>query len=507
MFDRPVAALVTAIVLAVPIGARAMDDTDRASSSAPTLLHLCGKDGAIEEAGCKAQPYDALAASMEAAPQDARAKAPARIRPLLKRDQAWFNEMVVNIAQSMPQESADFTTTLLTLLKQRTETLATIAPGFSRAGLAGRWVDAFGSVTVTPAERGAYRVAIDMQSDYRTNEETVWDCHLTAELALADDGWWKGMIPAAPEPAHVKDGIAVPAQKQTVLKMRRQGETLRVVADSTSFEADAACRRSDQITGTYFASGAPDAATSTSADKADISFVAPSFDCARPVTASDEEICADPELADNDLRLNRAWKALQPRLDDTTRRALAEDQRHWVQAQMWQYPEHLHPAWAKRTYFMHHTVDGRDELKLLQRERIALLEGFDESRKGLDGVWLGYTAILKVKVDGDSVSADGWKWTQGDWKGGCDFEMTGKLAGGAFRSDEARVNPDTLERDHATLIVNRKDDAFAKKRFGDDGQQASDEPKCKRNGSISSTTRLFPVRPSPDIDRAQNTFR
>ncbi len=502
---RPLVVLVTAIALGLSGAARAMDDTVRASSSAPTLLHLCGKDGAIDEAGCKAQPYDALATGMEAALQAALAKAPATVRPLLKRDQAWFNEMALNIAQSMPQQNADFTATLLTLLKQRTATLAALAPGLGRAGLAGRWVDAFGSVTVTPAERGIYRVAVDTQTDYRAGEETVWDCHLTAELSPGDDGWWKGMIPAAPRPAEIRNGMAVPAQKQTVLKMRRQGETLRVVVDSSSYDADAACRSINQVTASYFASGAPDPALS--ADKADTSFVAPSLDCTRPLSASDEEICADPELADNDLRLNRAWKALQPRLDDTTRRALAEDQRHWVQAQMWQYPEHLHPAWAKRTYFMHHTVDGRDQLKLLQRERIALLEGFDESRKGLAGLWLGYTAILKVKVEGASISADGWKWTQGDWKGGCDFEMAGKLVDGVFRSDEARVNPDTLERDHATLIVNRKDDAFARKRFGDDGKEAADEPKCKRNGSISSTTRLFPVRPSPDIDAAQKSFR
>jgi uncharacterized protein YecT (DUF1311 family) len=506
MLVRPLlAALVAAVVLGVPVSASAADDFVRASSSALTLLHLCGKAAAIDEAGCKAQPYDALAGKMEEALQAALAKAPARVRPLLKRDQAWFNEMVLQIAQSMPQENADFAANLLALLKQRTETLATIAPGFARPGLDGRWVDAFGSATVTPAERGAYRVAIDTQSDYRAGDETVWDCHLTAELAPGDDGWRQGMIPAEPKPAHIKDGIAVPAQKQALLKMRRQGETLRIVVDASSFDALAACRRIDQVTATYFASGAPDAATAS--DKSDTSFVAPSFDCTRPSSASDEEICADPELADNDVRLNRAWKALQSRLDDPTRRALAEDQRHWVQAQIWQYPEHLHPAWAKRTYFMHHTVDGRDQLKLLQRERIALLEGFDEGRKGLAGTWLGYTAILKVNADGDSISADGWKWTQGDWKGGCDYAMEGKVVSGVFLSDEERVNPDTLERDHATLIVNRKDDAFAKKRFSDDGKQAGDEPKCKRNGSLSSTTRLFPVRPSLDIDRAQNAFR
>src|SRR5581483_8893353 len=115
--------------------------------------------------------------------------------PLLKRDQAWFNEMVLTIAQAQ-----DGAATLLALLKQRTEAFAALASGFGRPGLAGRWVDAFGSVTVAPAERGAYRVAIDTHSDYRAGEETVWDCHVTAELAPGDDGWWKAMIPAAPRP-------------------------------------------------------------------------------------------------------------------------------------------------------------------------------------------------------------------------------------------------------------------------------------------------------------------
>ena len=481
-----------------------MDDFVRASSSGPTLLRLCGKDGPASEATCKAQPYDALAGRMEEALKAALAKAPATTRPLLKRDQAWFNEMLANIAQLMPPDNPD--ATLIALIKQRTETLAGLAPGFGRSGVAGRWLDAFGSVTVTPAANGAYSVSIDTQSDYRAGEETVWECHLTTELTPGDNGWWKGMIPAVPEPAHLnKDGIAVPAQKQSVLKMRRQGETLRVVVDSSGDDALHACRRTYQITGSYFASGAPEA--SAAADKTDTSFVAPSFDCVRPASASDEEICADPELADNDLRLNRTWKALQPRLDDATRRALAEDQRHWVQTQVWQYPEHLHPAWDKRTYFMHDTVDGRNDLKILQRERIALLEGFDENRNGFAGLWLGYTAILKVDMNGDVLKADGWKWTQGLWKEACDFEMSGRVSGGLFRSRNDRVNPDTLERDHATLIVNGRDDAFAEKRFSDDGKRLGDEPKCQRSGSLSSTTRLFPVRPSPDIEAAQHTFR
>ena len=87
--------------------------------------------------------------------------------------------------------------------------------------------------------------------------------------------------------------------------------------------------------------------------------------------------------------------------------------------------------------------------------------------------------------------------------------MTGKVVNGVFRADEQRKNPDTLERDHATLIVNRLDDAFAKKRWKKDGtaDETADEAKCKRNQSNSSTAKLFPARPSPDIDNLGGSIR
>ena len=134
-----------------------------------------------------------------------------------------------------------------------------------------------------------------------------------------------------------------------------------------------------------------------------------------------------------------------------------------------------------------------------------MLEGFDENRKGFAGVWMAHNAVLEVKTtaNGD-LTAKGWKWEQGDWKAGCDFAMTGKIVNGAFRSEEKRKNPDTLERDHATLIVNRQDDAFAKKRGSPNDD---DPPKCLRNYTISSTARLFPARPSPDIDNLGGSIR
>jgi hypothetical protein len=75
--------------------------------------------------------------------------------------------------------------------------------------------------------------------------------------------------------------------------------------------------------------------------------------------------------------------------------------------------------------------------------------------------------------------------------------MHGDVVKGIFRSAEKRKNPDTLERDGTMLIVNRLDDSFAAKRHD---PIDTDEPKCRRNYSNSSTVRLFPTKPSPDIN-------
>ena len=83
-----------------------------------------------------------------------------------------------------------------------------------------------------------------------------------------------------------------------------------------------------------------------------------------------------------------------------------------------------------------------------------------------------------------SLKAEGWKWEQGDWKAGCDYEINGRMVDGAFRSEEKRKNPDTLERDHASLVVNRQDDVFAKKRDGTD-----DAPTSRNAGATSRTRR------------------
>ncbi|QOZ27819.1 lysozyme inhibitor LprI family protein [Bradyrhizobium sp. CCBAU 51753] len=504
------AALAAAITVLLPRPSLALDDYLRASSSAPTAIRLCGDTDSdrIKTADCKKAGYDMQIGQIDKAFDAALAKTPPNIKPLLKRDQAWFNEMIQEAADTMTQADEDeLRQNFAETLRRRIAALDGIADGFGRPGLAGQWINAFGKISVSPADDGAYRVAVELQSDYGSNRHR--GCRFGALLKPAATGWLAGPVLAdkeAEKPASA-DARSKPA-KPPSLRMRRQGDTLRIVGSDgdDDWAGLSDCDSMAQITGSYF--GAGKEATS---DKATTAFVTPTFDCTRPETATDEEICADPDLADNDIRLNRAWKALQPRLDEATRRALIDDQRHWVKSQTEQYPEFLHPAWEKTTSQIHATVDARDHVDALQRERLALLEGFDDKRSGITGIWLAYNAIIKVTTDSDgTVKATGWKWDQGDWKAGCDYEMTGKIVRGTFRSDEARKNPDTLERDGSMLIVNRQDDVFARKRYsnkdGSDNRDA-DEQKCRRRLDVSSTARLFPARPSPDIDRFKGSIR
>jgi len=509
--------LAVAACICAPASTSAADEYVRAFSNGSTELSLCGTDGILTASGvCKTTDYDQLTTKIEKALQATLAKTPANIRPLLKRDQAWFNEIILNAAESMPTSDDDETRqAFVETLRQRALTLEAIATGFGRPGYAGKWVNTFGSVTVTRADGGAWRLAFDTNAVYGTGEDRRRTCKVSALVTPASGGWLTGtMLPDENRPAKTEADKTADAEKSaeptkpTSVKMRRQGETLRVVLGDQGWrdEEHPECAYMWQLTASYFASGRQDGAT----DKIDTGFAAPTFDCTRPDKASDEEICADPDMAANDQKLNRAWKALLPRLDDITRRALMDDQRNWVKAQANQYPQYLHPAWNKTTSQMHFTADARDKLERLQRERIALIDGFDDKRSGFAGTWLAYNAVIEVTANKDgTITAKGWKWDQGDWKAGCDYEMSGKIVRGAFRSDGKRKNPDTLERDHATLIVNRLDDRFAKTRWKQDGteDESADEAKCKRNLSNSSTARLFPARPSPDIDNMGGSIR
>ncbi len=503
----------------------------RAESLKPTGMMLCPPDSeASKREECTSGRLGELARRTATAFAQALARARPLTAPLLKRDQVWFKDIADQHAEAfdVDPDSTD-PSKQSAMLMRRVEGLEAITAGLGRpAGLEGRWLNVFGSVAVTIGPGGVLRVAVDTASDYGRGEEGRLACRATAELTLGADGWASGeVVPvdrataAAGEgertPASAGSPAAAPASKP-VLRIRQQGETLRVVAGDDSRDlADSrlvGCNAINQLTGSYFPAGAEPAPralpdrTPAAPVRPSPPFTAPSFDCSAPQSATDEEVCADPVLAENDRRLNAAWSAQWTKLDATMRRLLIEDQRGWVGSLSRQYPQFLHPAWDKQRSSMHFTALGRDKVARLQRERIAVLEGLEPKRQGLLGLWVSHTAILHVRAGAEGgIEAAGWKWEQGDWKAGCEYEMRGKVVRGAFVAGDRRVNPDTLERDGATLIVNRQDDAFSKRRTMKDGEIVPDEHKCRRNITLSSTVRLFPVRPSPDVDNLGGSIR
>lgn len=482
--------LCTLLLLFVATPCLADDEGNRPESFKDTAIAVCGDDGAKLQ-GCKDGSYIRLTRAVDAAFKTALAKAQPAAGVLFKRDQVWFGEVVETFSQNVADEPEQLKKIAATL-QRRLAQLDEIKQGLGRGSVAGRWVNAFGTVEVTPAPDGPYRIVMASEAIYGSEANQQQSCKASALVRPGADGWLSGDADA---PADAKAGDS---DKPARIKVRLQGQTLRAVAGDELHRrgrGGLGCDSINQLTGSYFPAG-------KSGTGGAAPFVVPTFDCARPGTASEEEICADPELAANDARLNRAWKELLPRLDATTRRLLTEDQRGWVKAQGQRYLSELHPPMAKQSYFVHWTGVARDNLAQIQRERIALLEGFDEKRRGFEGEWRAYNAQLSVTRDNDGgIHVDGNKWFEDDYKGGCDYDFSGKADGDVFRPKDTSKNPDSIERDHASLIVNRTDDAAAKRRFKPDGtlDSEADEAKCKRRLDISSTARLFPVRPSHDV--------
>ncbi|WP_201723821.1 hypothetical protein, partial [Bradyrhizobium sacchari] len=183
-------ALLSAVVLLAPITCHAMDDDLRAASSAPTAITLCGAvngdDSRIKAEICKEKGYDQLVAAIDKSFDTALARTPANIRPLLKRDQAWFNEMILGAAGTVQEvDEAELRDNFVATLRQRATVLGEIAAGSGRAGLAGKWANAFGSITISPSANGTRQLTVDMRVDYGSDKHR--QCRLGATVTSAGD--------------------------------------------------------------------------------------------------------------------------------------------------------------------------------------------------------------------------------------------------------------------------------------------------------------------------------
>jgi uncharacterized protein len=424
---------------------------------------------------------------------------------LLRRDQRWFKDIVG--AQGI--EAFDDTNTterkhVLDALQGRLARLGRLRAGAAPAGLVGEWGNVHGLVLITKGRGDALRVRIVSQVTY-AEEDKTHVCGVSV-IVKPEDGWYEG------EPAPNKNGVAedddddddtASAQETGEdegnpprLRLRLQGNTLRVVMEAN--DEDGFCNGPSSLTGSYFAGLRGASTADAKPEEVAARTVSPSFDCATARRPDAEEICADPELAEQDVGLAKAFKDALDDLKPETARHLRADQRAFVLSNADGFDAYFMQAWDKRASYVHHTDDARGELDTRQKERIAMLENLDEDREGLAGRWVAHNAMLTVapaegKTDG-TLHVSGGTWRTGAYKSHCEFEADGKAADGTFKTEAAFPK---LARDGATLTVDADDPATE--------VDAAPPVYCTRMNSAKA--RLFPVADDAETGTLYNRVR
>ena len=407
---------------------------------------------------------------------------------LLKRDQTWFLDILAagNLLGFQGQDDEVYAR-ILASLKARRRAVARMRTG-PVTSLEGSWSNVFATATIAKAEGGALTLTLEARLSYPNENRGEIDCAAKVTAAPGKDGWYAATV------SDKKDFEG----HLDVIRFRLQGNTLRLVHES-NLEAgvcdgqphdspDDRRGGADVLTGSYFPSGA--AGTGGPAARV----VAPSFDCAKAENADEEEICADPELAQADREIARIYAETMRRLERRFADYLRTDQRGWAADNASDYLVNLQPGSDKAQSTVHHTSSARRQLFLRQQERLLMLANLDDKRKGLEGLWRGYDAALSV-TPGKSAGtwhAQGGKWDVEDYKSYCDFEADGKIENGAFKTGDEFPK---LTREAGTLAVDAE-------RTGNDDDQPG---YCSR--MRSPQTRLFPVKAGSGIEEISKQLR
>jgi uncharacterized protein len=408
---------------------------------------------------------------------------------LLKRDQVFFANILGagNLPGFQGQDDQVYAR-LLEALKTRRRTLAHLRIG-GGASPEGSWSNVFANATIAKAAGGALSITLNAHLSYADQSYGEIECAATATAAPNKDGWYSATLNDKKDSEGGAD----------VIRFRLQGNTLRIVHQPNS--KNAVCSASergisarhystDVLTGSFFPAG-PAASASGNAPRA----IAPSFDCAKAENADEEEICADPELAQADREIARIYGETLRRLDRKLAGYLRADQRAWASDNAPDFLANLQPGSDKEQSTVHHTSRARRHLMLRQKERILLLANLDEKRKGLEGYWLGYDSALSIApAEGKSAGtlrARGTKRDVEDYKARCDFTSDGKIENGAFKADDEFPK---LTRDGGTLLVDAED--------ADKGERPG---YCWRMPSPKA--RLFPVKAGSGIEEIGKELR
>ena len=389
---------------------------------------------------------------------------------LLRRDQNWVMEIAGGAYAQFNGADDPRRQGIIAILQQ---CLAMLDHMASRAdGITGEWRNALGTATVAIRPNGVFHVDIRTKALYWDGDQPA--CALAADVKLGDDGWLSG-------PAGVmsdgKEPAAIAPDSTFTLHARLQANTLRVVIahDNDYF----ACQPVESFTASYFPMVGVFAATLSNTPPP---MTAPSFTCATAKNSDEQEICADPELAEKDVAIAGAYNDALHHLDPKSAEYLRDDERAWVAGNKDAYDSQIHAAWDKQNYFIHHTDNARHELYLRLKERLAMLKSLDDKREGEEGLWVGYNAMLAIAPDKDKsgmLQAAGRKWEAGNWKSHCDFAADGKMAGGHFKTDDEFPK---LALDAVTLTL---------------GDEKTQPGYCERMKSPKA--RLFPVKAGADV--------
>jgi len=398
---------------------------------------------------------------------------------LLRRDQDWVTEIVGVDYADFKDADDPIRQHFVAALQQRLTMLDHMT---SRAdGVAGEWSNALGTAKVIAGSGGLFRVEVRTRVLYGERELPM-TCGLAAEVRRGDDGWLAGPAMAI---ADDKDPPAIAPDSLLKLRARRQANTLRIVIANNSDRS--VCDFPDNLTASYFPVAS---ASTTTASKTPPPLTAPSFNCATAKNSDEQEICADPELAEKDVAIAAAYSDALHWLDAKSAEYLRDDQRAWIGENKEAYDVQIHPGWDKQYFFVHQTDNAREELRLRLKERLAMLKNLDEKREGEAGLWVGHVAMVAVMPVKDKPGlfvGAGHTWLTGDWKHHCDFEAKGKVVGGRFKTDDEFPK---LARDAATLTL---------------GDEKTQPGYCDRMKSPKA--RLFPVKAGADIDFNDSRIR
>ena len=400
---------------------------------------------------------------------------------LLRRDQAWFGEIVTR-GFTRKYEGADdpVRLRLMDTLARRLETLNAINPRALAAGPAGTWGNALATVTVRAAGTDALQVTLAAKLAYEERNDTL-TCEVGGMFKQDGSDWFVGEL-ASQEVAGARS------------RLRLQGNTLRIV--SCRRRRSSRLRRRCVDHRQLFPDGPrrcparpPPSRRAQSHRRSGVPrHRMPTRRRSAPIPNSRHATPRSPAFTAETMR------RLEPRLAARLR----ADQRAFVKDNPTAYAASLHPAAAKRSSMLHHTDDAREELRLRLDERFAMLANLDEKRKGIAGLWEAYNAALTVvpaddKTDG-TATAQGFKWETGDYKSRCDFRSAGRIERGVFKAADAFP---TLTRDGAMLVLSAADR---------DDKPASEAPDyCNRLPSAKA--RLFPVRPIAGVGAKFDRFR